>query len=348
MHHKKKVILAVSLLLLLLITFGVFASCAVFAPLYRAPQVEGEDPATTLFVYPYDGWDEVEERVADGGSSPLIEFGMRLLGTVLPARLPRAGAYALRDKSSAYDIFRVIAGGRQTPIKLTFTSRRLPEELWTVLSDQLLIDSASVAKAMTDTLLLRSLGVMDSTMAYHLIPNTYEVYWTISAEDLVRRMDKEYRAFWTPSRERKAEALGLSKSEVSILASIVSEESSHVDEYPMIAGLYLNRLKRGMPLQADPTVKFALGDFGLRRILLEHLSVDSPYNTYRVQGLPPGPIRIPSPQSIDGVLNTTKHNYLYMVARADFSGYHDFSESYAEHTRKAALYRRALNERGIK
>ena len=161
------------------------------------------------------------------------------------------------------------------------------------------------------------------------------------------RMKREYKAFWNASRQEKAQAAGLSPVEVSVLASIVEEESAAVDEYPVIAGLYLNRLKAGIPLQADPTVKFAVGDFSLRRILDKHLEVDSPYNTYKYAGLPPGPIRIPSIQALEAVLNYTKHRYLYMCAKEDFSGRHNFAVTLAEHNRNAARYRSELNRRKI-
>jgi UPF0755 protein len=180
------------------------------------------------------------------------------------------------------------------------------------------------------------------------IPNTYEVYWNTPAEKLIERMKREYDVFWNNDRRRKAENIRLTPIEVSILASIVEEETAAPDEYPIVAGLYLNRLYKGMMLQADPTVKFAVGDFSLRRILNRHLEVDSPYNTYMYAGLPPGPIRIPSPKSIDAVLNHTVHNYLYMCAKEDFSGRHNFAVTLKEHNKNAEKYRAELNRRGIK
>lgn len=179
------------------------------------------------------------------------------------------------------------------------------------------------------------------------IPNTYEVYWDISIDGLLKRMKKEYDKFWNDSRKDKAAVIGLTPVEVSILASIVEEECTYTDEYPTVAGLYLNRIKRKQLLQADPTVKFAVGDFGLRRILNVHLETDSPYNTYKYEGLPPGPIRIPSIKGIDSVLNYAKHDYLYMCAKEDFSGRHNFAKTLAEHNKNAANYRNALNHSGI-
>lgn len=180
------------------------------------------------------------------------------------------------------------------------------------------------------------------------IPNTYEVYWDMNVEKLLKRMDKEHKAFWNQSRLAKAEEIGLSPLEVSILASIVEEETAVNDEKPTVAGLYINRLKRGIPLQADPTVKFAVGDFTLKRILHKHLETDSPYNTYKVAGLPPGPIRMPSIIGLNSVLNYQKHDYIYMCAKEDFSGRHNFATNLAQHNANARRYQNALNRRGIK
>ncbi len=163
----------------------------------------------------------------------------------------------------------------------------------------------------------------------------------------MNRMKKEYTSFWNESRKDKAKEIGLSPIEVSILASIVEEEATYSDEYSIVAGLYLNRLKRGQRLEADPTIKFALNDFSLRRILYKHLEVESPYNTYRNEGLPPGPIRIPSIKGIDATLSPQDHKYLFMCAKEDLSGRHNFATTHAEHLRNAARYQRALNERKI-
>lgn len=179
------------------------------------------------------------------------------------------------------------------------------------------------------------------------IPNTYEFYWTTTPEEFSDRMNMEYEKFWEGERDRKAKKLDLSRSEVVTLASIVDEETLYNDENARVAGLYLNRIEKGIPLQADPTLKFALGDFTLKRILNEDKKIDSPYNTYRNKGLPPGPISIPSVSAIDGVLNYEKHNYYYMCAKADFSGYHAFARNLAQHNRNARAYQSALNKRRI-
>ena len=176
----------------------------------------------------------------------------------------------------------------------------------------------------------------------------YELYWTLQPKALLERMNKEAQKFWNDKRVLEAKQLGLTPDEVMTVASIVEQETAYNPEKPMVAGMYLNRLNQKMPLQADPTVKFALGDFALRRILHEHLRVNSPYNTYKVKGLPPGPICIPSVESINAVLHRANHNYLYMCAKEDFSGSHNFATTYAEHQKNATKYAAALNARGIR
>jgi UPF0755 protein len=209
-------------------------------------------------------------------------------------------------------------------------------------------DSLSFYQALTDSACAVRLGYDTATIVCLFIPNTYEVYWNTSIDDFLQRMKKENTAFWNYSRMQKAQVAGLTPVEVQTLASIVDEETSNNAEKPVVAGMYINRLKQGMPLQADPTVKFALGDFTLRRIYQNMLNTDSPYNTYRYAGLPPGPIKIASVAGIDAVLNYAHHNYLYMCAKEDFSGTHNFAATYNEHLANASRYAKALNERGIK
>jgi UPF0755 protein len=211
-----------------------------------------------------------------------------------------------------------------------------------------MLSAGDLMQRLTDTAYCASLGFNTETVKAMFIPNTYEVYWNISADRLISRMKREYDAFWTEQRLAKAKAIGLTPVEVSVLASVVEEETAVAAEYPVVAGLYINRLRRGMLLQADPTVRYAVGDFTLRRILFAHLETDSPYNTYIYSGLPPAPIRIPTMMGLDGVLNHAKHNYLYMAAREDFSGRHNFAVTLAEHNRNANRYRAELNRRNIK
>ncbi|MBK5196192.1 MAG: endolytic transglycosylase MltG, partial [Proteiniphilum sp.] len=245
------------------------------------------------------------------------------------------------------DAIRLLRSGNQTPVRLTFNNVRTRENVAGRISEQLMLDSLTLLNALNDPSLAEELEFNEHTFISMFIPNTYEVYWDTSAESLLNRLKKEYERFWNEDRRNRAEKIGLTPLQVSVLASIVEEEATYVDEYPVVAGLYLNRLKKGMRLEADPTVKFAVGDFTLRRILFRHLEVESPYNTYKNTGLPPGPIRIASIQAIDGTLSPEQHKYLFMCAKDDLSGRHNFSVTHAEHARNARAYQRALNERGI-
>ena len=260
----------------------------------------------------------------------------------------KSGRYAIEPHMTNRDLLNRLRLGKQAPIRITFTSVRLMNELTSRLSDQLMIQEEQLLPLLKDKNLCESLGFDTITIKTMFIPNTYEVYWNISAEKLMERMKREYEVFWNENRLKKADNLRLSPVDVSILASIVEEETAVADEFPVVAGLYINRLYKGWKLQADPTVKFAVGDFSLRRILYAHLEVESPYNTYLYEGLPPGPIRIPSIQCIDAVLNYTKHNYMFMCAKDDFSGRHNFAVTLHEHNRNAERYQVELNKRGIR
>lgn len=259
----------------------------------------------------------------------------------------RTGRYAIRPKENVYHVFSRLYRGYQEPMNLTIGSVRTLDKIARSAGKQLMIDSAEIARTMNDSAFLQKIGYTTETMPSLFIPNTYQVYWDMSVEEFFERMQKEHQKFWNQERLAKATAIGLTAAEVSTLASIVEEETNNNQEKPMVAGLYINRLHAGMPLQADPTVKFALQDFGLRRITNAHLEINSPYNTYLNTGLPPGPIRIPSPIGLDAVLNYTKHNYIYMCAKEDFSGTHNFASNYAEHVKNARKYWNALNEKKI-
>lgn len=260
----------------------------------------------------------------------------------------RTGKYSVTNGMSQMQLVNVLRRGQQTSVRLTFNNIRLKTELAERLAEQLMINEQDILALLNDSAYCQSLGFTTETINAMFIPNTYEVYWNLTADRLFQRMKKEYDTFWTEGRKEKANTIRLSPVEVSILASIVEEETAVGDEYPIVAGLYINRLNRGIPLQADPTVKFAVGDFSLQRILYEHLEVDSPYNTYKHAGLPPGLLRTPSIRSIDAVLNHTEHRYLYMCAKEDFSGRHNFAITLAEHNRNAERYRAELNRRKIR
>lgn len=260
----------------------------------------------------------------------------------------KTGRYAIDPDMTIRDVVALLKGGHQTPVKLKFNNIRTKVDLAERLSNQLMMSKETILEALSDSVRCAALGFNVETIDCMFIPNTYEVYWDISLDSFLKRMHTEYNRFWTEDRKAKAKAQGLTPVEASILSAIVEEECYFSDEYPMVAGLYLNRLRSGQMLQADPTVKYAVGDFSLKRILFAHLQVDSPYNTYKHEGLTPGPIRVPSIKGIDAVLNATKHDYLYMCAKEDFSGRHNFAVTHAEHVRNANKYRAALNTRGIK
>ena len=260
----------------------------------------------------------------------------------------KTGRYQLKKGMNTNQIVNMLKGGLQTPLNVTFNNVRTKEELAGKVSKYLIADSLSILKLFTDSALINKYGFTAETFRTMFLPNTYQFYWTTSADEFAERMKTEYDKFWNADRRKKAENLQLSLPEVTTLASIVQAETVKKDEQPRIAGLYLNRLKKGQLLQADPTVKYAVGDFTLKRILNIHLQTESPYNTYKHAGLPPGPINFPETTSIDAVLNYEKHNYMYMCAKEDFSGYHNFAVSLDEHNRYAAKYRRELDKLNIK
>ncbi len=260
----------------------------------------------------------------------------------------RPGRYKLQKGMSYKRLIGTLAGGLQSPVNLTFNHIRTKEKLAGTVSRYIEVDSLTLLRALENDSVAASYGFTHASFIGMFVPNTYQFYWNTNATGFLNRMKKEYDKFWNDAREAKRKAAGLSRNEAITLASIVDEETRMGDEMPRIAGVYLNRLRTGMLLQADPTVKFAMGDFGLRRILFRHLETDSPYNTYKYPGLPPGPICAPSVRAIDAVLNAERHDYYYFCAKEDFSGYHNFARNLAEHNRNARRYSEALNRRGIR
>lgn len=258
------------------------------------------------------------------------------------------GSYLVEPGASALRTANDIAKSHQTPVRITLNNMRTLDDLTRKLASKIEDTPAEIKTALSNMLSKDSKYSKPEEFAAAFLPDTYEFYWTDSPEQVVSKLVAERDNFWNESRIAKAERLGLSPVEVTTLASIVEEESNKLDEQPMIARLYMNRLDKGMKLQADPTVKFAVGDFSLRRITGKHLRVESPYNTYKNIGLPPGPIRIPRKTTIDAVLDAPDHNYIFMCAKEDFSGRHNFAADYAQHQRNARRYQAALNRRGIR
>ena len=259
----------------------------------------------------------------------------------------RQGRFEIAPGNGALTVFRKLKNGLQAPVNLTIPSVRTPEKLAEAVASKMMFSEAELINKLNNDSVCKKYGYSKETIMCMFVPNTYSLYWNTSVNKFLDKMKDESKKFWTFERTNKAKAMGLSPEEVITLASIVDEETANKGEKPMVAGMYYNRLKADMPLQADPTIKFALKQFELRRIYQNMLNTDSPYNTYKNKGLPPGPIRIPTVDGIDAVLNYVHHDYLYMCAKEDFSGTHNFAKTYEEHKLNAAKYSKALNERGI-
>jgi UPF0755 protein len=246
----------------------------------------------------------------------------------------KSGRYMLRANMTNLQVIRLLRSGQQEPVKITFNNVRLVSELSEKITKNLMMKPEEFEAALIQFAMTNKYGFTKDNVLTMFIPNTYQVYFQSTPEEVIDRLYGEYKNFWNDDRKAKAEKLGMTPIEVSILASIVQAESIKKEEAPIIASLYLNRLKTGMPLQADPTLVFAVGDFTLKRVLNEHKEIDSPYNTYRNTGLPPGPINMAEIRSIDAVLNHAPTNYLYMCAKEDFSGNHNFTNDYNKHKRE--------------
>ena len=277
-----------------------------------------------------------------------LHFVARLMHYDRPGAV-KPGNYELKDGLTNRQLINRLKSGAQSPVKLTFNTVRLRQELVSRLAAQVDVPAARLDSLLRDPAYTRSLGFDTTSVLTMFIPNTYDVYWNTTAPRLFQRLKTAYEQFWTPARDAAREQLHLTRAQVSTLASIVeAEQQQHADERPRIAGVYLNRLKRGMKLQADPTVVYANHDFTIKRVLNVHLQKDSPYNTYMYAGLPPGPINLPSIASIDAVLKPESHNYLYFCAKDDFSGYHAYAANEPEHIANARRYQAALNRAGIR
>ncbi len=258
--------------------------------------------------------------------------------------LVKPGRYQIENEMSNNDLISLLRSGNQVPVKVTFNNIRNLHDLAGKIGKQIEADSVDFVRLLEDTTYLAKMNLTRATQTSIFIPNTYEFYWTTSAEGFVDRMYAEYLSFWGGERSRQLEDLGLTRDEVITLASIVEKETAKNDEKADIAGVYINRLNKGWLLQADPTLIFAMGDYNITRVLNAHKNIDSPYNTYKYAGLPPGPICVPSIASIDAVLKYAEHDFLYFCARADLSGYHEFAKTNMQHNRNARRYQKALDD----
>lgn len=265
---------------------------------------------------------------------------------------PQTGRYIIKKGMSNNDLVNMFRSGNQTPLKISFNNQDTLEKFASRIGDQLEIDSLEVIRSFTNPHFLKENKLTKKSVLQICIPNTYEFYWTTSADKLRDNLLKYYKRFWNASRLQKAKALKLSKSQVITLASIVQKETAKKEERPIVAGLYLNRLKNGWPLQADPTIIYCIKelkgqDYIIKRVLNVDLKIDSPYNTYKRKGLPPTLIAMPDISSIDGVLNAKKHDYYYMCVNIDKFGYHSFAKTLAQHNKNAAKYQKWLNKKGV-
>ncbi|HYX06816.1 MAG TPA: endolytic transglycosylase MltG [Bacteroidales bacterium] len=334
-------VVAIAFVVLVIVTARYYAR--IFAPNVNTEEVQPAD----LYIYTGSTLDDVVQTLRDSNLIRNTDSFIWLARRKNYDNHVNPGHYVIDPGMNNNELINLLRSGKQTPVNVTFTNVRTLPVLASVVSGQLEADSASIEGLLNDERFLSSLGMNRYTIPGLFIPNTYEFYWNTGARGFVERMKKEYDRFWKGSRMKKAEKIDLTPVEVSTLASIVDEETNMTDEMPRIAGVYINRIKRGIPLQADPTIRFAMGDFTIRRVLKKQLEIDSPYNTYKFAGLPPGPIRIPSIVAIDAVLNYEHHNYYYFCAKNDFSGYHAFARTLAQHNQNARLYQKALNRRKI-
>ena len=338
----KRAILIVSVIIILIAA----AFTAYFYKAFTAPVSTCDD--YRIYIRPNDTQKSILATIRESDPEANVKGLIYLLNHRKYDSNIHTGCYTVKSGATPKQVADMLTSGAQTPVRLVINSTRTVGQMARNITNQLMIDSAAIAERLSDTHFLDSLGYTQATVFCMIIPNTYEVYWNISADALIKRLIKERDRFWNETRQSKAKSIGLSELEVMTLASIVEEETSKQDELPIVAGLYINRLKKKMPLQADPTVIFALGGERPKRVLKEHLEINSPYNTYKNAGLPPGPIRFTNTRSIDAVLNYTNHNYLYMCAKEDFSGYHNFATTLSQHNANARRYQHALNKAGIK
>ncbi len=336
MKFKKRLIFFL-IISVLGISFTFYAYQVVYTPNILVDQDD-----RLLIIKESDTFEDIQHQIHEG------KYVQDLMSFSLLARLMdydkqvKPGRYLLKRDMSNLQAVQLLKSGAQEPVRITFNNVRLVSELAEKITRNLGMTPQEFEAALGKFCSSNSYGLNKDNVLVMFIPNTYEVYYNILPDALVKRMYQEYDNFWNEERNAQAKKIGLTPIEVSILASIVQAETIQEEEAPIIAGLYLNRLRQGIPLQADPTLVFAVGDFTLKRILNVHKAIDSPYNTYKYAGLPPGPINMPEINSLEAVLNFAPSDYIYMCAKEDFSGRHNFTSNYNEHMNNAIRYQRAL------
>ncbi len=329
--------------LLIALAFGWYVFNAMYGPNIQTPDRKDFN----FYIRTGAGFNEVKQDLFNARILRDRESFIWLAERKNYAEKVKAGRYVIKNGMTNDALLNMLRSGMQTPVKLSFNNLRDINQLAGRVSRQIEADSVSILQLLRDEAYLSKTGFSHETINAMFLPNTYEMYWNIDAVGFVSRMLQEYRSFWNEERRQKAKQLKMNMIEVSVLASIIDKETSANAEKPIVAGVYLNRLKNNWLLQADPTLIFALNDYSIRRVLDVHKKVNSKYNTYLYTGLPPGPICIPSLAGIDAVLNASKHNYFYFCAKDDFSGTHAFSKTYEEHLRNARKYQQALNNNKI-
>lgn len=320
-------------------------ACAVFYKTFMSENVQNRE--VTVVVPPGANFEQVMDTLRKYEVLKSEET-FRKTAEVLKYKKIKIGKYDLSDCRSNLDLVRLLRRGQHYSVKFTFNNVRTADQFVEKVGNKFFFEPSELRAMLQNRDTMQKYGLNDTTAVCLFIPNTYELYYDIAASDFLDKMYDYYQQFWNEQRKATASEIGLTQVQVATLASIVEEENMRPSEKAIIAGLYMNRIHKDMLLQSDPTVKFAIGDFARKRILNADLQVDSPYNTYKYKGLPPGPIRIPEASTMDSVLHYRHHNYLYMCAKEDFSGYHNFTASAAEHAQNAARYRAALNARNIK
>ncbi len=310
----------------------------------KTPNVLIQQEDRYFHVYPGATFKHVQDSLLAGEFvHDLVSFSMLAKYKDYDTNV-KPGRYLLKKDMTNVEAVNLLRSGNQSPVNVTFNNIRLTTELSEKICQNIALSQEEFDTALQDSIRFLKYGFDTQNKLSMFVPNTYEVYWDITADELFDRMHLEYEKFWNEERIQKAEKLALNIQEVSVLASIVNAESQKSDELARIAGVYINRLNKGMALQADPTLVWALGDFTIKRVLNEHKEINSPYNTYKFTGLPPGPIRAPSIAAVNAVLDYEPHNYLYFCAKEDFSGYHNFATNLKQHLRNARIYQNALNK----
>lgn len=344
-HKTRNIIL---LVVCILFIFGMAFGYWLYRTVLSANVKTGEEKETVIYIPTGSDFNAVMDTLNSQGLL-VRESSFRWVANrkKYPENI-KPGRYVVCDRMSNNNLVNMLRGGWQSPVNVTFNYMRNVDMLAGKIGKQIEADSASIAKLLHDKDYVGKLGFNERTLPAMFLPDTYEFYWNTDAESFISRMLQEYNKFWNEDRKKAAKDKGLSPVEVSILASIIDKETNKTDEMPRIAGVYINRLHSNWLLQADPTLIFAIGDFSIKRVLNVHKEIESPYNTYKYIGLPPGPICIPSVAAVKAVLNAENHNYFYFCAKEDFSGYHNFAKTLTEHNHNALKYQSALNQRGIR